>query len=113
MKSGSMTRYPISKLLLAAAVSGSALLMPFVTAPVAQANCNANSQWDPVNRTCWTKQDRNSMGASNGCRPGELGGCLGALQNATRPGATLPGKEMGESTGRPGGDRLSRNAIAE
>lgn len=108
-----MTRYKISKVLFAAAIGGSALLTPFVAAPVAQANCNANSQWDPVNRTCWTKQDRNTMGSSNGCRPGELGGCLGALQNATRPGATLAGKEMSEPTGRTGGDRLSRNAIAE
>lgn len=33
----------------------------------------------------------NAQGA-NGCRPGELGNCLGALQNATVPGANLPAR---------------------
>jgi len=76
-------------------VGGLALSAPLVTAPLAQANCNSNQQWDPVNGTCWTKQDRNAMGTAqgaNGCRPGEMGGCLAAAQNATKPGATLPGR---------------------
>lgn len=94
-KAFGMTRYKLSTMLLAAMVGGSALAIPMVNAPAAQANCNANQQWDPINGTCWTKQDRNGMGTAqgaNGCRPGELGNCLGALQNATTPGANLPAK---------------------
>ena len=37
------------------------LVIPLVNAPAAQANYNANQQWDPVIGTCWTKRDRNSM----------------------------------------------------
>lgn len=91
----SMTRCKPNAMLLAAMVVGSAMVIPLVNAPAAQANCNANQQWDPVIGTCWTKQDRNGMGnaqGANGCRPGELGNCLGALQNATVPGANLPAR---------------------
>lgn len=83
-------------MLFAVTIGGLALSAPLFTAPLAQANCNANQQWDPINGTCWTKQDRNGMGTAqgaNGCRPGEMGGCLGALQNATTPGATLQGRQ--------------------
>lgn len=90
-----MTRYKPHAMLLAAMVLGSTMVIPLANAPAAYANCNANQQWDPVNGTCWTKQDRNGMGnaqGANGCRPGELGNCLGALQNATVPGANLPAR---------------------
>lgn len=87
-----MSNLKASTLLFAVAVGGVGFSAPLLTAPPAQAQCNASQQWDPVTGTCWTKQDRNSMGTAqgaNGCRPGELGNCLGALQNATNPGGTL------------------------
>jgi len=71
--------------------SAAALSVAFLAAPQASANCGA--QWDPVTANCWTVQDRNNMGTakgSQGCRPGELGNCRAAQQNAVKPGATLP-----------------------
>lgn len=71
--------------------SAAALSVAFLAAPQASANCGA--QWDPVTANCWTVQDRNNMGTakgSQGCRPGELGNCRAARQNAVTPGATLP-----------------------
>lgn len=95
-----MTRYKLFTMTFAVVVGGLALSTSLLTAPPALANCNSNQQWDPINGTCWTKQDRNAMGTAqgaNGCRPGEMGGCLGALQNATTPGATLPGWQAPDS----------------
>jgi hypothetical protein len=88
-----MSRIKLSTLLITVSLAGVGASIPLVAAPSASANCDANQQWDPIIGTCWTKQDRNSMGSpngANGCRPGALGNCLGAMQNATVPGATLP-----------------------
>jgi hypothetical protein len=95
-----MNRIKLSTMLIALSLGGFAVSIPVVAAPPALANCNANQQWDPVIGTCWTKQDRNSMGApngANGCRPGEIGNCLGAMQNATVPGATLSKVEVDDT----------------
>lgn len=88
-----MTRFKVSTLSAAILTAGFAIAAPLFTAPTASANCSGGAQWDPVTGNCWTSQDRNSMGTSGGsqgCRPGELGNCLGAMQNAITPGATLP-----------------------
>lgn len=72
--------------------SGLALSAPFFAAPQASANCSAGGQWDPITTKCWTVQDRNRMGSANGsqgCRPGDLGGCRAAKQNSRRPVSTL------------------------
>jgi hypothetical protein len=95
-----MNRIKLSTLLIALSLGGLGISMPVVAAPEASANCDANQQWDPIIGTCWTKQDRNNMGSpngANGCRPGALGNCLGAMQDATVPGATLP-KAVAEDT---------------
>ena len=70
---------------------GLALSAAVYTAPPASAACGG--QLDPVTGNCWTVESRNRLGAANGaagCRPGELGNCRAARQNAIRPGATLP-----------------------
>ncbi|MCB1263440.1 MAG: hypothetical protein KDB56_02390 [Mycobacterium sp.] len=70
---------------------GLALSAAVYTAPEASAACVG--QLDPVTGNCWTVESRNRLGAANGaagCRPGELGNCRAAQQNATRPRATLP-----------------------
>ena len=84
-------RFTASSLLMAAICGGALLSAPMVTAPPANAACNAGQIPDPVTGICWSQSATNLgiSGTGGTCLPGRLGLCLGALQNSQLPGARL------------------------
>jgi len=90
---------------LLASLCGAVLMSsPLVTAPSAQAACNAGEVNDPRTGICWS-QAQTTLGVTGTggmCLPGRLGLCMAGLQNSSIPGANLQPAPPAGPAPRPG-----------